>query len=212
MSKLLPAALVFAALVGLALLSACSAPPKDGCGACSACGGGCGSCGGCDACAGCGCDGCDGCGCDGCGCGGCGCGGCGCGGGSKVSSEDARHAMLLFRQYKKWHKANASAFKSKPHGQHMVYDYVNGTGARTFRENKGAYKPGAAIAKEGWKQGKRKMVWLMEKRGSGYDAGSNDWWYAAVTSAGEVKNAGKIQACIDCHSPAPNDYVFGLPK
>jgi len=181
----------------------------DGCGCASACGCGCGAAnagGGCGdgcGCAACGCGG----GCDG-GCGGC---GCGCGAGEAVSGGDAARAMAHFKAYRKWHKANDKAFLSKPHGRHMIHDYVNSVARGTFASGKGNYRPGAVVVKEGWKKGKRSMVWIMEKRRSGYDRENGDWWYAQMNVAGKVSKAGKVQACIDCHDDDDaNDYVYGV--
>ena len=94
----------------------------------------------------------------------------------------------------------------------MVNDFVNGTARATFNSRKGTYRVGAAIAKEGWKKGKRSMVWFMEKRSRGYDRSKGDWWYATVSSRGKVLNAGKVAMCSACHDGAANDYVFGLPR
>jgi hypothetical protein len=183
----------------------CGCYAKEGCGGggCGAEMGGCGGCGG-DAMA----AGCGGCGDKACGCGGC---GCGCGGAMKVTEADSRAAMQLFRQYESWKKANAEPFRSKGHKRHMVNDYVNGLGASIFAASNGTYPSHAAMAKEGWKDGKRVVVWLMEKRRPGYDKKHGDWFYATVSPAGEVKNAGKVASCIECHDQADNDYVFGLP-
>jgi hypothetical protein len=186
--------------------AACSACAGcAGCAGCAACGGeeACGACGACAACG-------EGCG-KACGCGEAGgCGGCGVE--PKVASADAKHAAMLMKQYRKWSKMNAEAFLSKQHARHRVYDYANAAASRPFRDGSGTYKPGAVVVKEGWKQGKRSMVWFMEKRGAGYDKEHGDWWYATVTGAGKVVNAGKVESCIGCHEGADHDYVFGVPK
>jgi len=121
--------------------------------------------------------------------------------------------MQLFRYYQRWHRANKERFRSKTHGNHMVTDYVNSVARVTWdRGNKSDYRPGAVLAKEGWKKGKRNMVWFMEKRRKGYDTDHGDWWYATLNAKGEVKNAGKVAMCVSCHDNAANDYVYGLPK
>ena len=181
----------------------CGCYAKEGCGGCggTAMAEGCGGCGG-EAC---------GCGGKASGCGGCGGCGCGCEGAMKVTEEDARAAMQLFRQYEGWKKANSAPFRSKGHKRHMVIDYVNGLGASIFMAGNGTYPSHAAMAKEGWKDDKRVVVWFMEKRRPGYDKKHGDWFYATVSPDGEVKNAGKVASCIECHDQADNDYVFGLP-
>ncbi|MHC4960308.1 MAG: cytochrome P460 family protein [Planctomycetota bacterium] len=192
--------------------AACSAGCGAGCAGCGCTAGGCGE-GGCGAACGCGAEAC---GCGGCGdaCGGCagGCGGCGCGAGGAVDANDAKQAALLFGQYRKWSRANNTAFTSKPHGRHKVYDYVNSAARKTFTDGKGAYKPGSVVVKEGWKQGKRSMVWIMEKRPAGYNADNGDWFYATMKADGSVVEAGPIESCIACHANAENDYVFGVPE
>ncbi|MFQ5844265.1 MAG: cytochrome P460 family protein [Planctomycetota bacterium] len=208
------------ALVVLALaLAGCKGMGgQDGCGAGCGCHAkaGCGGCG-CGGMAGCGCGGMAGCGCGGkagCGCGGkagCGCGGCGgCGCGASMSSADKGRAMELFRAHKTWRKMNRTPVKSKPHGGMMIYDYVNSRGQPTFTAGRGTYLTGAAIAKVGLKGGRVAKVWLMEKRRRGYDRSNGDWWYAQLSAAGKVEKAGKLAKCINCHTNARNDYVYGL--
>ncbi|MHC4972607.1 MAG: cytochrome P460 family protein [Planctomycetota bacterium] len=163
----------------------------------------------CAACGGCGCEGGEGCACGG--TDGCGCGGCGCGDAAAISDADARHAMRLYRRYLIWGKANAKRFKSKPH-KLMVTNYVNKIGQDAWKKGSGGYPAGSSIAKEGWKDDQRAMVFFMEKRAAGYDSGNGDWWYATVDGKGKILNAGKVQSCIECHANADNDYVFGTPK
>ena len=232
MSKVLLGCLLAGVLV---FASGCKGGAKksegDGCG-CAAeascgegCAAGCNACGeGCTASCGCGCGCGGGCGCA-CACGdGCGdacsgacseacSGGCGCGSGNamEVSDADARHAMRRFREYRTWAKANAVQFKSKPHKGMMIWNYVNNL-ARDSWQNNRPYPNGAAIAKEGHKKGARSMIFLMEKRGEGYDTANGDWWYATVAANGKVMNAGKVSSCINCHENADNDHVFGTPK
>ncbi len=129
-----------------------------------------------------------------------------------MSSSDDKHAKQLFASYKSWRKMTDAPFKSKGHGNMMVHDWVNSRALATFRAKKGSYVPGAALAKTGWKGDTLKKVWLMEKRGSGYDKENGDWWYAQLNAAGKVEKAGKLSGCIDCHAGADNDYVFGLKK
>ncbi|MHC4819417.1 MAG: cytochrome P460 family protein [Planctomycetota bacterium] len=207
---------------------ACACGEGCGCGGACGCGEACGAeaepeaaktpCG-CEA--GCGaepCAACGGCGCEGgeaCGCGGdeaCGCGGCGCGDVEMISDADARHAMRLYRRYLIWGKANATRrFKSKPH-KLMITNYVNKIGQDSWKKGSGGYPAGSSVAKEGWKDDQRAMVFFMEKRAAGFDADNGDWWYATVDGKGKILNAGKVQSCIDCHANASNDYVFGTPK
>ncbi len=199
MSKAVYAGLFAVGLALLALTAGCGTTEKDGGCACSACG--------CDGCGdGCGCGGC-GKGCGGCG-DGCGCGGCGCGGGT-AGATDAKHAENLMKQYRKWSKTNKTQFRSKPH-KAMITNWVNATSAKTFRSGKGTFPAGSMIAKEGWKKGKLKMVWFMEKR-AGYDKDNANWWYGTVSAGGKVMNSGKVASCAGCHSGADNDYVFGNP-
>ena len=136
-------------------------------------------------------------------------GSCGCSDGCGSGESDADHAKTLMRQYSNWTKTNAKRFRSKPH-KAMITNWVNGIGAKTFRSGKGNYPVGSMIAKEGWKKGKRSIVFFMEKR-AGYDSSNGDWWYATVTASGVVKNSGLVKGCAGCHSGADNDFVFGNP-
>ncbi len=56
------------------------------------------------------------------------------------------------------------------------------------------------------------MVCFIEKRKSCYDKENGDWWYATINAKGTVVNAGKVANCINCHTSAENDYVYGPKK
>ncbi len=183
MSKAVYAGLFAVGLALLALTAGCGTTEKEGCGCGKSCG-----CG------------------DGCGCGGC--GGCGCGGGT-TDASDAKHATNLMNQYLKWTKTNKTQFRSKAH-KAMITNWVNATGAKTFRSGKGTFPAGSVIAKEGWKKGKLALVFFMEKR-AGYDKDNANWWYGTVSVGGKVMNSGKVASCAGCHAGADNDYVFGNP-
>jgi hypothetical protein len=169
----------------------------EGCGeACAACG---------EACA-------EGCaeGCTGCaeGCAACG-EGCGAGAAAVVSAADARQATRLAEAYVRWTRMHKEPQLSRQHGGHMVVSFTDKRAKETYRSGEGAYETYSALAKEGWKDGERKLVWLMQKRKPGYDPENGNWWYATVAADGTVMNAGKVAACIACHTGADNDYVYG---
>lgn len=43
----------------------------------------------------------------------------------------------------------------------------------------------------------------------GYSPESNDWFWAKISQDGEIKAAGKLQGCIDCHvALSDNDYLL----
>lgn len=177
----------------------------EGCGeACAACGEGC-----MEGCA----EGCaEGCteGCTGCteGCAACG-EGCGAGAAATVSPVDARQATRLAESYKRWTRMRREPELSRQHGGLMVVPFADKRAKATYRSGEGRYETYAALAKEGWKDGVRQVVWLMQKRKPGYDPDNGDWWYATVGADGMVQNAGKVASCIACHTGADNDYVYG---
>jgi hypothetical protein len=80
---------------------------------------------------------------------------------------------------------------------------------------------GAILAAESFeavdgKSGPKSFLFIMEKRGKGYDREHADWHYAVVEPTGVVSMRGSghdrspTRACATCHVAAKaNDYVFG---
>jgi hypothetical protein len=207
---------VYGALAVLAVVALVAAPgcrgrsdkeddSGEGCAeGCAACGEGCAE--GCMGCA----EGCT----EGCaeGCMGCAACGEGCAGGAPaaaVSPLDARQAKRLAESYVRWTRMNREPLLSRQHGGHMVVSFADKRAKATYRAGEGMYETYSALAKEGWKDGQKKLVWLMQKRKPGYDTENADWWYATVAADGTVLNAGKVASCIACHTGADNDYVYG---
>ncbi len=63
-------------------------------------------------------------------------------------------------------------------------------------------------------------LFLMEKMGKGFNAGSDDWRYTMIMPNGSVygttkgKGSDKVQFCVDCHSAVAEttDYMMFLPE
>lgn len=96
-----------------------------------------------------------------------------------------------------------------PHGK-FIKTYLNRIAAQSKD-----FPPGSVIVKENFGKDKKLMVVTVMYKSKGYDAGHKDWWYAKYMPNGQIammkqmKIAGKVNTCIQCHSNADGeDYVF----
>lgn len=130
-------------------------------------------------------------------------------------------AEAAFKEYKGWKKVNDQPVLSETHGNRWVFTYLNKKAAAAGLAGKFPFPRGAVLAKEsfeneGGKPGLRGPLFVMEKRGKGYDPANDDWHYAVVNPDGTVAMSGSgreghaTQFCAGCHESAKvNDYVFG---
>lgn len=125
------------------------------------------------------------------------------------------------KAFKSWRKVNTEPVLSATHGNTYVFTYINKKAEPSALNGKFPFPAGSVLAKEsfegqGGKPGDRGPLFIMEKRGKGYDRANGDWHYAIVDPAGTVTMAGSgaqkspTQFCAACHQQAKaNDYVFG---
>jgi hypothetical protein len=130
-------------------------------------------------------------------------------------------ATAAFTQYKEWKKVNTAPALSATHGNRYVFTYVNKTAEPSGLQGKFPFLNGAVLAKESFegrdgRPGPRGPLFIMEKRGHGYDRAHADWHYAVIEPTGVVSMSGSgherspTQFCAACHALAKaNDYVFG---
>jgi hypothetical protein len=130
-------------------------------------------------------------------------------------------AEKAFRQYKEWRKVNTAPVLSATHGNRYVFTYLNKTAESSGLQGRFPFPEGAVLAKESFeaqegKPGAKGPLFIMEKRGKGYDRDHADWHYAVVEATGVVSMKGSghdrspTQFCAACHAMAKaNDYVFG---
>jgi hypothetical protein len=130
-------------------------------------------------------------------------------------------AEAAFKRYKEWKKVNTAPVLSATHGNRYVFTYLNRTAEPAGLRGQFPFPKGAILVKEsfegeGGKPGPRGPVFVMEKRGEGYDREHANWHYAVVDPGGGVSMSGSghprspTQFCAACHAMAKaNDYVFG---
>ena len=130
-------------------------------------------------------------------------------------------AEAAFKQYKEWKKVNTAPVLSAAHGNRYALTYLNKTAEPSGLQGRFPFPNGAVLAKESFegedgKPGPRGPVFIMEKRGHGYDRAHADWHYAVVEPTGVVSLKGSgherspTRFCAACHAMAKaNDYVFG---
>ncbi|MFQ5828831.1 MAG: cytochrome P460 family protein [Candidatus Methylomirabilia bacterium] len=124
-----------------------------------------------------------------------------------------------YKDYKQWARMNDTGVFSSTHGGSFVFTYVNPTGLSAAKNGKFPFPVGTVIVKEafmnkGCKPGAPGAVFVMEKRGKGYDSKANDWHWVRYnpdgTLWGEGTSVGRVAFCAGCHQTAKvNDYVFG---
>lgn len=130
-------------------------------------------------------------------------------------------AETAFKQYKEWKKVNTSPVLSATHGNRYVFTYLNKVAEPSGLRGWFPFPKGAVLVKESFegqdgKPGPAGPVFIMEKRGEGYDRDHANWHYAVVEPSGVVSMSGSghprspTQFCSACHTMAKaNDYVFG---
>jgi hypothetical protein len=130
-------------------------------------------------------------------------------------------AEAASKQYKGWKKVNTAPVLSATHGNRYVFTYLNKTAEPSGLQGKFPFPKGSMLAKESFegedgKPGPRGPLFIMEKRGQGYDRAHANWHYAVVEPAGVISMSGSgherssTQFCAACHAMAKaNDYVFG---
>jgi len=125
------------------------------------------------------------------------------------------------KQYKEWRKVNTAPVLSATHGNRYVFTYLNKTAEPSGLQGKFPFPKGAVLVKESFdgqdgKPGPKGPLFIMEKRGEGYDRAHANWHYAVIEPTGVVSMSGSgherspTQFCAACHTMAKaNDYVFG---
>jgi hypothetical protein len=109
---------------------------------------------------------------------------------------------------------------SGPHAHTAVNIFMNSVATDAFGKANATYPVGSIIVKEKKALGywsatqpsemakANDGVGGMIKRPPGYDPTHGDWEYFYFEEANQIES-GKIDACIQCHSGAAKDYVFG---
>jgi hypothetical protein len=130
-------------------------------------------------------------------------------------------AEAAFNQYKVWKKVDTEPVLRASHGNRYVFTYLNKTAEPSGLQGSFPFSKGAVLAEESFegqdgKPGPQGPLFIMEKRGEGYDRAHANWHYAVVDPSGVVSMSGSgherspTQFCSACHAMAKaNDHVFG---
>ena len=220
----------------------CAAKKMGGCNPCNPCAakkmGGCNPCNPCAAKKMGGCNPCNPCAAKG----GCNpCNPCGAGGGVSVNPcqakgvyecleselEAAYNSVDGVSGYTGWASFNTVPYQSATHGNRYVNNYSNDTGEDAYGryENVGDMPVGSVLVKDSFSVNGDGSValgplFVMEKMGSGFNAGSDNWKYTLAMPGGNIvgvtngQGSGNVQFCVDCHVPLADaqDSLYFLPQ
>jgi len=114
---------------------------------------------------------------------------------------------------------------SSTHGKKVYFLFAKN---RNEYFNNETSKVGQVVVKESWypsadgtaqaaaqpiASDKKMGLFIMMKLAPKTPGTDNGWVYGTVTADGKtVTSAGRVQSCMECHSPAPYDRLFGLAK
>ncbi len=96
----------------------------------------------------------------------------------------------------------------EPHGAlHTVY--ANQVSLDAVDSKAGVLPNGAFVIKDNFTpEGVYDVTTIMYKV-DGFDPEHNDWFWAMISAAGEVRAEGRIEGCTACHgAQAANDYIW----
>ncbi len=117
-----------------------------------------------------------------------------------------------YRNWAPWPGQGADYYPGQsPHGAFLKM-YIN----RTAAADPVNLPHGSVIIKENYGEDQKTLMAVtVMYRSQGYDSQNGDWYWAkynpdgTVAMKGDVRLAGRVQGCIDCHSGAQgNDFVF----
>jgi hypothetical protein len=128
--------------------------------------------------------------------------------------------------YQSWKRYNVWPYRSSPHGELFVNNYANSTASRYgLFESLGRLPEGAIVIKDSFMVTEHGEVmtgplFLMEKRGKGFNTASNDWLFMTIRANGTIsgitkgEGAENVEFCVACHNKAPRgqDNLFLLPE
>ncbi len=122
------------------------------------------------------------------------------------------------KNWKMWPGKEAFYSGTAPHGT-LLTTYVNDPAYKTIESKMELMPYGSIIIKENYTQDRSISDITVMQKIEGFNPGANDWFWARYSPGGvliitekdgrKIKLAGKIEACINCHSKQIyNDYIF----
>ena len=98
-------------------------------------------------------------------------------------------------------------YKAKPPLDHIT-TYINDNARFSIIAGE-KMANGSIIVTENYDDGKELDALFVMYKVDGYNPSAGDWFWAQYDEDGKVKAAGKVKACIDCHTQVKsNDYIF----
>ncbi len=97
-----------------------------------------------------------------------------------------------------------------PHGGYMRL-FVNETALKEAQRSEAGPMPdGAILIMEDYARDRQTLIAITGMyKVSGFAPEQGDWFWASYSPDGKVKEAGKVQSCIDCHKARKyNDWIF----
>jgi len=126
------------------------------------------------------------------------------------NAEKLNEYIVRYDPYKAWElwPNKGKLYKgTEPHGS-LLTTFVNKEAYYSIKKKK-SMEDGSIIAKENYTADKKFVALTVMYKIKGYNPEAGDWFWAKYNPDGTVAAAGKVRACIDCHSAKKdNDYIF----
>jgi len=145
--------------------------------------------------------------------------------GPRMARGYAATGDLIARDFRKWHRYNASPYRSATHGNRYVNNYGNGVAANYGRLRQGEQMPvGAILVKDSFTVTSDGDVFggamfIMEKLPEGMSTETDGWRYVMVMPDGSLlgdstgDRSEDVRFCHSCHiTMASSDYLFFVSK
>ena len=136
-------------------------------------------------------------------------------GGDRTSPAAAELFSLItasdpYEQWARFPGFEGTFESAAPHGPRARV-FINEKVEQAMLAFDGTLPDGAIIVKEniGASEGDKAEALTVMWKVSGFDPNNNDWFWANISSSGEVNAEGQVVGCMSCHGGAQaNDYVF----
>jgi len=136
-----------------------------------------------------------------------------------AASTDTPHSRKLYYLYAKNRTEYRERRTSMPIGQTIVKESWQPVEVKDDGDVP-AFGPGsnfdvATNPNDGklYRPGKQSSLFIMVKTDPKMPGTDQGWVYGTVTPDGKrVTSAGRVQSCMACHTSAPRDRMFGLPR
>jgi hypothetical protein len=131
----------------------------------------------------------------------------------------------LATQFYKWRRYNRAPYLSATHGDRYINNYANAKAKAYGREGGGPMPEGAVLAKDSFTVTRQGDVFtgplfLMEKMAPGFSVEGRDWRYTMIMPDGSLfgttdgEGRERVEFCATCHATAGDskDHLFFVPE